>query len=75
MTKLENKGYGRTIFMSLTAVFFAGIAILWSWNTIAADLFAQPEMEFRHAVAAVLLLISAGSLVRLPSLFRPIHWG
>ena len=69
MMNIENKGHGRTIAMSLIAIFFGGVAILWSWNTFAVDLFAQPEMEFRHAVAVELLLIAVGSLVGLPSFF------
>jgi hypothetical protein len=67
--ELENKGHGRTIVMSLIAIVLGGVAILWSWNTLAVDLFGLPEMTFRHAVAAVLLLVAAGSLAGLPSLF------
>ena len=75
MMNLENKGHGRVVAMSLVAVVFGGIAILWSWNTIAVDLFAQPAMEFRHAVAAELMLIAGGSLVGLPSLFSRFKKG
>ncbi|MBV1904129.1 MAG: hypothetical protein KUG58_10910 [Marinosulfonomonas sp.] len=75
MMNLEKNSHGRTIVMSLIAVFFGGVAILWSWNTIAVDLFAQPEMEFRHAVAVELLLIAAGSLIGLPSLFSRLQKG
>jgi hypothetical protein len=70
MTKLENKGHGRTIVMFLIAIIFGGIAILWSWNTVAVDLFGQPEMAFRHAIAVELLLIASGSLIGLSSLFH-----
>jgi hypothetical protein len=70
MTELETKGHGRTIIMSLIAVFIGAIAILWSWNTIAVDMFAQPEMEFRHAIAVELLIIAAGSLFSLSNLFK-----
>jgi hypothetical protein len=70
MMELENKGHGRTIVMSLIAIVFGGIAILWSWNTVAVDLFGQPEMALRHAIAVELLLIASGSLIDLPSLFR-----
>lgn len=70
MTELGNKGHGRTIVLSLSAVFFGGVAILWSWNTVAVEMFAQPEMEFRHAIAVELLIIAAGSLLSLPYLFK-----
>jgi hypothetical protein len=34
------------------AVFMAGsILLLWSWNTLAVDLFQFPEARFKHAVA------------------------
>jgi hypothetical protein len=39
------------------------------------DLFGLPEMTFRHAVAAVLLLVAAGSLIGLPSLFSRFKVG
>jgi hypothetical protein len=70
MMELENKGHGRTIVMPLIAIVFGGIAILWSWNTVAVDLFGQQEMAFRHAFAVALLLIASGSLIGLPSLFH-----
>ena len=75
MMELENKGHGRTIVMSLIAIVLGGGAILWSWNTHAVDLFGLPEMTFRHAVAAVLLLVAAGSLIGLPSLFSRFKVG
>ena len=71
----ENRGHGRTFVISLIAIVFAGIAILWSWNTLAVDLFGLAEMEFRHAVAMVLSLIAIGSLVGLPSRFNRIQEG
>ncbi len=75
MMNPENKGHGRVIAKSLIAVFFGAVAILWTWNTLAVDLFAQPEMEFRHAVAVVLILIAIGSLIGLPSLFNKFREG
>jgi len=38
---------------------FAAIAVigLWSWNTLA-ELFGAPEAQFRHAVAALVLIIT-----------------
>lgn len=43
----------------------ASIAVLWAWNTLAADLFALPNMQFRHALAAVLLAAVFGAAVSL----------
>jgi len=70
MTKHENQGHGRTIVMSLIAIVFGGVAILWLWNTVAVDLFALPVMDFSHAIAVELLIVAAGALLGLPSLFK-----
>jgi len=75
MTELENKGHGRAIAMTLIAVLCGGVAILWSWNTIAVDMFAHPAMEFRHAFAVELGLITAGLLLCLPRLFKRLGEG
>jgi len=45
------------------AVTGASIAVLWSWNTLAGDLFALPQMQFRHALAAVLLGAVLGAVI------------
>ena len=50
--------YRNAIKHLLTA--FAAVAVtvlisLWSWNTLA-ELFGAPQAQFRHVVAAVLLL-------------------
>ena len=75
MITFENKGHGRMIVLSLIAVIFGAIAILWGWNTVAIDLLGQPKMEFRHAIAVELMLIAVGSLVGLPSLFSRVREG
>ncbi|MFT6607924.1 MAG: hypothetical protein ACJA2X_003142 [Halocynthiibacter sp.] len=75
MMEFENKGHGRTIIMSLIAIVVGGVAILWSWSTLAVDLFGLPEMAFRHAFASVLLLVATGSLIGLPSLFSRFKEG
>ena len=42
------------------AIFISGsILLLWSWNTLAADLFQLPEARFKHAVAFGLLIAGA----------------
>lgn len=45
------------------AVIVASIAVLWSWNTLAGDLFALPEMQFRRAFAVVLLAAILGAIL------------
>jgi len=52
---------------SFKSVSIAGVAflvgcigLLWSWNTLAVDLFEFPEAGFKHAVAAGLLILIAG---------------
>ncbi len=38
-----------------TTVFLVGsVALLWTWNTLA-ELFNGPGVEYRHAVAAVIV--------------------
>ncbi len=43
----------------LAAAMFAAtvVAVLWSWNTLA-PLFGAPEAQFRHAVAALVLILT-----------------
>jgi hypothetical protein len=67
-----NKTYGRTALGALLALAATGIAILWSWNTLAAELFGLAPMEFRHALAAALLVVATGALFGLRGRFgRP----
>ncbi len=52
-------GAAKTTLLAI-AVFVAGsILLLWSWNTLAADLFQLPEARFKHAVAFGLLIAGA----------------
>jgi hypothetical protein len=37
----------------------AGVLAHWAWNTLAGDLLQAPELRFKHAVAAELLLAVA----------------
>jgi hypothetical protein len=42
----------------------ASVAALWSWNTLS-ELFSLPQAQYRHALAAlVLLLVIRWSLLR-----------
>lgn len=61
------RGHGRNAIYLLFAPVVGGIAILWSWNTVAVDLFSQPRMEFRHAIAVVFLIVALGALFALPA--------
>ena len=59
----------RGVHVALTFLIGAAL-ILWSWNTVATDLFAAPAMELRHAFAAEMLVATAIALPVL--LFRTI---
>ncbi len=60
-----NRTYGRIALGAVVALALTGVAILWSWNTLAAGLFGLAPIEFRHALAAALLVVAAGTLLRL----------
>jgi len=48
--------------ITLAIAVFAGgcIVLLWSWNTLAGDLFNLPHATFKHALAFGLVLLVAG---------------
>ena len=56
MTKTHLKGRAKQIAFGVGAFFLASIVMIWSWNTLAVDLFGLSAMQFKHAVALVLLL-------------------
>jgi hypothetical protein len=43
----------------------AGVMILWSWNTVAVDLFRAPPAQFRHAVAVEIFLAAVTGICLL----------
>ena len=43
---------------AMALVLGAAIALLWAWNTIAGDLLGGQRAQFRHALAAELVLIA-----------------
>ncbi len=43
------------------------VAIIWSWNTLATDIFGLAEIQFKHAIAMGL------GLVALRFVFSPGH--
>jgi hypothetical protein len=53
----------RAIAHAALALILATILGLWAWNTLAPP-FGAPELEFRHALAAAILL----SLIRTAAL-------
>lgn len=65
-------GTGKKVAIGLFAAIAAGVALLWGWNTLAADFFGLARMEFRHALAAEVLLIAAGALVGLRGIVRRV---
>ena len=57
----QRRTYGavKTIIFAI-AIFMAGsVLLLWSWNTLAVDLFQLPEAHFKHAVAFGALIAAA----------------
>jgi hypothetical protein len=50
--------------IAIAAAAFAvlSIALLWSWNTLAA-LFGAPSAEFRHVLACMVAAVALRSLV------------
>ncbi len=49
--------YGRFVHILMLLVLLSVLPVLgmWSWNTLA-DLFSGPEMQYKHALAALVLL-------------------
>ena len=47
----------RRVAVVLASVLVGSVAILWSWNVVAHDLFGGPQAEYRHALAAITGLI------------------
>jgi len=48
----------RRSLLAIAAFLLATVAALWSWNTLA-ELFAWPQAEYRHALAALAILYIA----------------
>ena len=49
---------------SLVVLFFGGVLLHWSWNTLA-ELFGSPSIQFKHAIAGELLvavIVAIGAL-------------
>ena len=48
-----NKGRIREFAFGIAASFVCAILLLWTWNTLATDLFGLQAAQFKHAIAAV----------------------
>ena len=60
MTQLDhpNHRHGKSIALSIAFLFISSSIVLWAWNTLAVDLFAQPEMQFKHGFAFMLAIFA-----------------
>jgi hypothetical protein len=61
MIQTEHGRKGMRLARALSFVLLAAVAVLWSWNTVAVDLFAAPSMTYRHALALLLLAMVLGA--------------
>lgn len=57
----------RTILLTIGAIVAGAIIFLWSWNTLATDLFNLPAVQFKHAVALELCLLAICIALRAAS--------
>lgn len=57
----------RAILFTIGAIAAGALIFLWSWNTLATDLFNLPAVQFKHAVALALLLLAICLALRTAS--------
>lgn len=57
------RGLLRHAAVALVSALVMSVLGLWAWNTLA-PLFGGPELDYRHAVAALILVAIAGALLR-----------
>ena len=55
----RSKRQGRTILFAAGIVTGLALLLLWSWNTLAVDLFKMPTAQFKHAFALEVFLLAA----------------
>lgn len=65
MTKNDSRRIAITLLAFAASLLIIAIAVLWSWNTLAVDLFQAPAMKFRHAVAVEFLIMAIMAVQRL----------
>ena len=70
---LEHKGhsFGKAAIMIAIILAVGSTVVLWSWNTLAVDLFEASAIKYKHALAFELLVatlsLSVGLAFRLSS--------
>lgn len=52
-------GVAKMSTITISVFLIGSILLLWSWNTLAVDLFQLPKAQFKHAVAFALLMTGA----------------
>lgn len=62
----HTRGKAKSIIIGIAVLLTASTLLLWSWNTLAVDLFQLPEAQFKHAVAALGALMAVAFVFRFP---------
>lgn len=60
---------GKSVLAISVTFGLATCAVLWSWNSLAAELVVLPHFQLRHAFSAVLLVFVVGLLFHFSGLF------
>lgn len=55
----------RTLLLTMGTLVCGALVLLWSWNTLATDLFNLPAAQFKHALAIELCLLAIYGTHRL----------
>jgi hypothetical protein len=55
----------RFVILGLAGFALAGALLMSCWNVLGHDLFGGPEAQFRHGVAAAVLIAIAAATVRV----------
>lgn len=73
-----NTRHGRYLIRKLTwlilTAFLLCVAVLYSWNSFAQDLFQLPALQFRQAFGIVLFTGCIAFLIRLAFRFAWYEW-
>ncbi len=63
MLHQRTKGIAKQIAIGIGGFTMITIAVIWSWNTLAVDLFDLSPIQFKHATAIVLAFVVARMLL------------
>jgi predicted Co/Zn/Cd cation transporter (cation efflux family) len=55
-----------------STILLALVAMLWSWNTLS-ELFGGPHVQFKHAIAAISIILLAKWTITLKWKHLPEH--